>query len=159
MGPRGRRAGFTVIELVIAIVITGVLVAIAIPFEHRAIDEAKGAVMQYHLRNALFAEISHYLDYGAFTSDRSRLLAIDPSLPLSDEGQPGSIYIAISAAPTAPAICLFAEAGEDWYTLYYSTATGETSRLVSPKDCTRRMLEEQLDAGAGTPGTRSLLGH
>lgn len=157
MGSGGRRAGFTLIELVITIVITGILVAIAVPFEHKAIDGAKGAVMQAHLRNTLFAELSHYLDHGTFTTDRSRLLAIDPSLPLGNEGQPGSIYIAISAAPTAPAICLFAEAAGDWQTLYYSATSERSSPLTSPKDCTRRMLDEQLDAAADT-SSRSRLG-
>lgn len=145
MGPGGRRAGSSLIEITIVMAMVGILVATSSPFQHRSVDDARSAVTRAHLRNTLFAEITFYLDNQTFTNDRSELLAIDPSLPLGSESVPSSIFIALSSAAGAPAICLFAEstAGE-WHTLYYSTATDETSDLASPNDCTRRMLDEQL---------------
>jgi prepilin-type N-terminal cleavage/methylation domain-containing protein len=146
MGPGGRRDGFSLVEVAIVLVIIGILVAVSAPFQRRAVDEARGAVTRSHLRNALLAELTYYAQHGNFTNDRSKLLAIDPSLPLGDEGMPGSIYIATSAGSAAPALCLFAEsvAGE-WHTVFYSSSTDETSDLASPNDCTRRMLDERLN--------------
>lgn len=146
MGPVGRRDGFSLIEIAIILVIAGILVALSSPIQTRAVDGARGVVTRSHLRNTLLAELTYYAQHGAFTNDRSKLLAIDPSLPLGERGAPGSIFIATSAATAAPAICLFAEsvAGE-WHTVYYSGTTDETSDLTSPNDCTRRMLDERLE--------------
>jgi prepilin-type N-terminal cleavage/methylation domain-containing protein len=145
MGPGGRRDGFSLVEVAIVLVIMGILVALSSPFQKRALNEARGAVTRSHLRNTLLAELTYYSQYANFTNDRSRLLRIDPSLPLGNEGTPGSIYIAISAATSAPALCLFSEAAAgEWHTMYYSSATDETSDLASPNDCTRRMLDDRL---------------
>jgi prepilin-type N-terminal cleavage/methylation domain-containing protein len=169
MGPRGRRAGFSLIEAAIVLVIIGVLVAFASPFQQTAVDEARGTVTRAHLRNALLAQLTYYSQHQTFTNDRTRLLAIDPSLRLGDEGMPGSIYIAISASSASAAICMFAEGSTgEWQTLYYSTATDESSDLASPADCTRRMLDETLQneerrlhelAPLDSLGPRSLIGH
>ena len=145
MGPGGRRDGFSLVEVAIVLVVVGILVALSSPVPKRALNEARGAVTRSHLRNTLLAELTYYSQHENFTNDRSKLLRIDPSLPLGDKGTPGSIYIAISSATSAPALCLFSEAAAgEWQTMYYSSATDETSDLASPSDCTRRMLDERL---------------
>jgi prepilin-type N-terminal cleavage/methylation domain-containing protein len=143
MGPTGRRAGFTLIELAIVLVISGILVAITAPLQRRAVRDARAIVVRSHLRNALTAELTWYAEHNAFTNDHSKLLDIDPSLPF--DGSTGSIFIVTSASPGTPAVCLFAESSPgDWHTLYYSATTDEASDLATPADCTRRMLDERL---------------
>lgn len=163
----GQRDGFSLVEVVIVLVMVGILVAISAPFQRKALDEARGAVTRSHLRNTLLAELTWYSQHEGFTNDRTQLLRIDPSLPLGDQGVPGSIFIAISSSASAPAICLFAEASAgEWHTVYYSTATDESSDLATPNDCTRRMLDESLEnperlhelAPIDTTGPKTLIG-
>jgi len=169
MGPGGRRAGFSLVEVAIVLVITGILIAIASPFQRRAVDQARGAAARMSLHNVLLAELTWYAGHQTFTNDRDALLEIDPSLPLGDAGTPGSIYIATSSSTAARAICLFTEASAGaWYTLFYSTSSDETSDLASPNDCTRRMLGEQINGSerqqhapppADTSGPTVIPGH
>lgn len=149
MGPRGRRQGFTLIELAIVLVISGILFAISAPLQRRAVGDARALVVRSHLRNALFAELTWYADHNSFTNSHARLLEIDPSLPF--DGDPGSIFIVTSASPGVTAVCLFAESRPgDWETLYYSASMDETAVLASPADCTRRMLDERLARALGS---------
>lgn len=64
----GRRAGFTLIEMMIVVVVIGLLAAIAIIRQWRTREIAYVAAMKSDLRNLLGAEMVYYADSSAFSA-------------------------------------------------------------------------------------------
>lgn len=63
--PRNR-AGFTVVELLIVVVMMGILTSIALPKYGATRDKAKLAAVRSDVRNAEFAEEAYFSDYGTY---------------------------------------------------------------------------------------------
>jgi type IV pilus assembly protein PilA len=96
--PRADEGGFTLVEMLIALLILGILVAIAIPsfvgFRSRAQDRA----VQTQLRNGLSAARIYYSDGGTYDGfDVSAAEAIEPALHWNTTVPPlattGFVYI------------------------------------------------------------------
>jgi prepilin-type N-terminal cleavage/methylation domain-containing protein len=64
-----RRAGFTLIELMIVVVIIGVLAAIAIPSFMNTKDKAYLAGLNADIHRFASVEESYYADHGTYTDD------------------------------------------------------------------------------------------
>lgn len=73
--------GFTLIELMVAVVIIGLLSAIALPRATRLRDRAYIATLQSDLRNLAAQEESFYYDNAVYTPDPS-LLPVFQSSPM-----------------------------------------------------------------------------
>jgi type II secretory pathway pseudopilin PulG len=133
------------IELIIIMVVVGTLLAIGLPSRRKATDQARDAVARANIRDVLYAELVWWSDHDAFTSEHVDLLRIEPGLQLhSNTSRSGSVYIVLGQSSQKPALCLFAEGGQNnWMTLYYSSVSDGAVSLTSPEECTRRMLDEQ----------------
>jgi len=142
---RERPVGFSIIELIVIIVVIGTLFAIGLPTRRKVADQARDAVARVNIRDVLYAELAWWAEHDAFTSEHANLLHIEPNLQLhSNTSQPGSVYIILGQSTQRPALCLFAEGGQNnWLTLYYSTVSAGAVSLSTPVECTRRMLDEQ----------------
>jgi prepilin-type N-terminal cleavage/methylation domain-containing protein len=66
---RRARAGFTLIELMIVVVIIGILVAIVIPNFFNTKDKAYAATLHADIHNFAAAEEAYFVDQGAYTDD------------------------------------------------------------------------------------------
>ncbi len=69
------RDGFTLIELMLALVIVGLLAAIALPQFSHARERTYVAVMKTDLRNFVTAEESYFYDFSVYTSS---VVSVEP---------------------------------------------------------------------------------
>jgi type IV pilus assembly protein PilA len=77
----GAEAGFTLVELLVALVIIAVLIAIAVPSYLGYKDRAADRTAQANLRAALPAAEAYYSDYKTYVGmDPGDLRSIDPGL-------------------------------------------------------------------------------
>jgi len=73
MTARGKRSGFTIIELIVVITIIGILAAIAIPQYYAYKLRTYEASVKSALRNLSSAEESYYTQFEVYTKDRTLL--------------------------------------------------------------------------------------
>jgi len=156
MAMRRRRDGLSLIELLVVIALIGVLTMLAVPRHDSVRDRARSVAAHANLRAVLLAEMQYFDANRNYTVDRSALLKIEPSLPLGNEGRPGSIYIVVAISKANPAVCLFTESGTGWHTIYHSEQGGTLTGLGSPADCTRRILDEQRPRQTTPRGARPI---
>ena len=76
--PRSRRAGFSLIELLIVVVIIGILAAIAIPAFANTKGKALVAKVKSDLRQVATAQEGYFYGSGTYTTDLN-LLGLTPS--------------------------------------------------------------------------------
>lgn len=69
------RIGFTLIELMIAVVVIGILAAIAVPKFNRTRRQAYVTTMQSDLRNLVSAQELFFADSARYATDPGRLVA------------------------------------------------------------------------------------
>ncbi|MBI4420884.1 MAG: prepilin-type N-terminal cleavage/methylation domain-containing protein [Gemmatimonadetes bacterium] len=63
------RRGFTLIELMLAVVIVGLLATVALPQLSNARERTYTSVLKSDLRNFVAAEESYFYDFSVYTSD------------------------------------------------------------------------------------------
>jgi prepilin-type N-terminal cleavage/methylation domain-containing protein len=102
-----RRAGFTMIELLIVIVIIGILAMIAIPRFQDMKGKANEAVLKSDLRNLYTAEEAYVFDHDSYTSSVAALnFTPSPGVVLTITNATASGWSAtVSHPPTFPEIC------------------------------------------------------
>ena len=74
-----RTRGFTLVELLVAAVVVGVLVALAVPRFGEGREPKLVAAMKSDLRDLATAEDSYYYDNSAYTPSLGRLPSFTPS--------------------------------------------------------------------------------
>ena len=85
-GPAGRHAGFTLIELVIAVTILGIIAAIAYPSYLEQVKRSRRADATTSLMNVVNNQEQYLLDHKQYTDDMKELgYAADPYI--TPEGQ------------------------------------------------------------------------
>lgn len=79
---RPLKNGFTLIELMVAVIIIGVLVGISVPLYLRHAEQAMGAKALENLKNIVNAEMMYVVDNETFTANMAELnsyVAIGPN--------------------------------------------------------------------------------
>ncbi|MHB1223518.1 MAG: prepilin-type N-terminal cleavage/methylation domain-containing protein [Gemmatimonadaceae bacterium] len=101
-GPRSRRSGFTIIELVIVVVIIGLLAGIVMPRLQHSRGRAFTATLHSDLRNLAMAEESYYSRNGVYTLDFAQLsMSASPGVTLSVSAADERGWGATAAHPSA----------------------------------------------------------
>jgi prepilin-type N-terminal cleavage/methylation domain-containing protein len=83
------RGGFSLLEMMVAMVVVGILVAIAAPSYQRAIDQSRADIAAANLRAIWAAERLFWLENHSYTQDLSKLQTLgllDVALPIGDPG-------------------------------------------------------------------------
>ncbi|MDP2920862.1 MAG: prepilin-type N-terminal cleavage/methylation domain-containing protein [Candidatus Omnitrophota bacterium] len=76
-----RKQGFTFIELLVVVIIVGIFLAIALPVFTKNIEKSKTGEAITTLNLIRMAEKDYFLDNNIYTSDISKLIIDDTSLP------------------------------------------------------------------------------
>ena len=105
---RKSAVGFTLIELMIAIAVIGILAAVALPSYQDYIRRGKRADAHTLLQNAAFAQERHRLNNASYTSDPTQLTLACPTTGTC-KSQQGNYTLAITDA-TATGFTLTAAA-------------------------------------------------
>jgi len=152
---RKKRQGHSLLELLTVFVIVGILVTLAIPRQHGAIDVARRQVTHANLRAVLLVEHAYHAEHRAFTADREQLLAIEPALKLHSARDPlGSVRVALNR-DNPEQVCLFAESAPgDWWAIFHSPETGTMYGSARPQSCSPQMaiaLQAGEFPGGGQP--------
>jgi len=159
---RERRQGHSLIELLTVFVIVGILVTLAIPRQHGAIEVARQQVTHANLRSVLIAEHAYHAEHRAFTADREQLLAIEPALKLHSARDPlGSVRVAVNRDDPGQ-VCLFAESAPgDWWAIFHSEETGTLYGSARPQSCSPQMATAfhtgEFPGGSQPDGTNGRL--
>jgi prepilin-type N-terminal cleavage/methylation domain-containing protein len=97
VGSAIRRAGFSLMEIMVVLVIMGILMSMAVPSFHRAIEQSRADVAGANLQAIWSAQRLYWLDNHAYTADLTLLNSlglVDPSVVSAT-----NVYVyAISAA-------------------------------------------------------------
>jgi prepilin-type N-terminal cleavage/methylation domain-containing protein len=104
---RGGKAGYTLIEMLVALIVTGVLLSIGVPKFQQSLEQSRADVSGANLRSIWAAQRLYWLENRTYAPDLSTLLAanlVDPSLPTA----------------TTPYGYSIASSSESWFT---ATAT------------------------------------
>jgi len=104
---RGGNKGYSLIEMLVALIVTGVLMSIGIPRFQQSLEQSRTDVAGANLRAIWAAQRLYWLENRTYAPDLNTLLSanlIDPSLPTA----------------TAPYSYTIASASDSWFT---ATAT------------------------------------
>jgi prepilin-type N-terminal cleavage/methylation domain-containing protein len=110
---RSRDRGYTLIEMLVALIVTGVLLSIGVPRFQQSLEQSRVDVAGANLRAIWAAQRLYWLENRTYAPDMNTLLSvslIDPSLPTA----------------TTPYTYVIASSSDSWFT---ATATrgGSTS--------------------------------
>lgn len=76
---RQSRAGFTLIELMIVVLIIGILASFAVPKFQNTKGKANAAALRSDIRNMATAQEAYMYDYGTYTSNIAALNGFRPT--------------------------------------------------------------------------------
>src|SRR5438552_3102644 len=82
-GTLSRRRGFSLLEAIMVLTITGILVSLSVPSFHRALEQARVNLATANLRAIWSAQRLYWLEYRVYAADLSALQALgllDPTL-------------------------------------------------------------------------------
>ena len=77
------RRGVSLVELMVAVTLMGILMSLAVPSFHRALEHSRADIAGANLRAIWSAERCYWLDYRSYTSDLSKLQSLgllDPTI-------------------------------------------------------------------------------
>jgi len=89
MSTRSRRTAFTLVELLIAVAIVGLLAALAIPNFQSAVLKSRRSEAKVNLDGIATAEIAYHAAYDAYVA-----CANNPALPLTKQARPWNAALA-----------------------------------------------------------------
>lgn len=81
-----RRRGFSLVELLVAITLIGIMTSMAVPSFRRAVDQSRADIATANLRAIWSAERCYWLEYRSYTSDLAQLQSLgllDPAIVTS----------------------------------------------------------------------------
>jgi prepilin-type N-terminal cleavage/methylation domain-containing protein len=99
-----RKPGYTLIEMIVGLIVTGVLLSIGVPRFQQSLEQSRANVAGANLRAIWSAQRLYWLENRTYAHDWNTLLAanlIDPSLP----------------AATAPYSYEVANVSDSWFTV------------------------------------------
>ena len=105
--PGSSRLGYSLVEMIVAVIVAGVLLSIGVPRFAQSLEQSRADVAGANLRAIWSAQRLYWLQNRTYAPDLNTLLAanlIDPSLPTA----------------SIPYTYLIAEASDSWFT---ATAT------------------------------------
>jgi prepilin-type N-terminal cleavage/methylation domain-containing protein len=103
LAPRTRIRGYTLIEMLVALIVTGVLLSIGVPKFQQSLEQSRADVAGANLRAIWAAQRLYWLENRSYAPDLNTLLSanlIDPSLPTT----------------TTPYSYVIASSSESWFT-------------------------------------------
>ena len=112
-GRRGRNRGYTLVEMLVALIVTGVLLSMGVPKFQQSLEQSRADVAGANLRSIWAAQRLYWLENRTYAPDLPTLLAanlIDPSL----------------STATAPYAYSIANASDSWFTAT-ATRSGSTN--------------------------------
>jgi prepilin-type N-terminal cleavage/methylation domain-containing protein len=136
MRVRGQDDGFTLIELMMAVSILGVLIAIVIPTVLGFRASAQDRRAHSDLRNVLLAEKMYWLENSVYTDTEAEIEALRPGSPIDADPEVG-VFLDVNDAD-ATTVCLVrtSESGNTfsiWDDVSAGTHYGDTD--LSGADC------------------------
>ena len=81
---RARRRGYSLVEMIVAVIVAGVLLSIGVPRFQRSLEQSRADVAGANLRAIWSAQRLYWLQNRTYATDLSTLVSanlIDPSLP------------------------------------------------------------------------------
>ena len=108
-----RRRGYTLVEMIVAVIVAGVLLSIGIPHFSQSLEQSRADVAGANLRAIWSAQRLYWLQNRTYAPDLNTLLSansIDPSLPPA----------------TIPYTYTIADASDSWFTAT-ATRSGSSS--------------------------------
>lgn len=101
-----RRSGISLVELLVAVTLIGIMTAMAVPSFRRAVDQSRADIATANLRAIWSAERCYWLEYRSYTSDLALLRSLgllDPTIVTSSTFYTYSIPAAETSSFTATA--------------------------------------------------------
>ena len=154
-GPQRRRTlgderGLTLLELLVALLVVSVMMAIAIPTLQGFQDRARDRAVQTHLRDGLVLERAHWQETGDYTSITADLSVYDPTAnfwdPVLLTDHP---MLVLDTTSSGQRVCLAALSDSGtWYGIFDDSGTGKTyygSGLPVP--CTTGLTATYTEGG------------
>lgn len=132
-----REEGFTLVELMVVVTIVGILLTIGLASYSAMTRIADDTGIQLDLVAATKVQALHYLEEGAFTDDDTVMLALEPTLHYTVDGNPsGTVVVSIAAGRAALDVCVFAQSKQgDWFSMRHSATDGDRYGTSSPVEC------------------------
>ena len=110
---RDRKPGYTLIEMLVALIVTGVLLSIGVPKFQQSLEQSRSDVAGANLRSIWAAQRLYWLENRTYAPDLPTLLSanlVDPSLPTA----------------TTPYGYSIASSSDSWFTAI-ATRSGSTN--------------------------------
>lgn len=98
---RRRRAGFTLVELLVVVLVLGILVGVALPMYLSAVADSKEKTCQANMHSIKSAAQAYYVKNGSFTADMADLLGDLQTAPVCPSA---GTYTVGGAADTGPTV-------------------------------------------------------